>query len=140
MVTKRLKVLFCSTLRLFSISGASLPRMLMMLFLLCGLCAPSALARKSPVDYAELEKVMQGELKTTNTPGATIAIVSGDRIIYAKGFGVANVETGAPVSTDMLFRLGSTTKMFTSAALVTLAAQGKSRSSSRPTGAARRCH
>jgi CubicO group peptidase (beta-lactamase class C family) len=103
----------------------TLPRTLTLLLLMCGLCAPAAQARKASVDYAELEKVMQEELKATNTPGATIAIVSGDRVVYAKGFGVANVETGAPVSTDMLFRLGSTTKMFTGAALVTLAAQGK---------------
>ncbi|MBD0369668.1 MAG: serine hydrolase [Pyrinomonadaceae bacterium] len=49
-------------------------------------------------------------MQATKTPGAAISIVQGDRVIYAKGFGVANVETGAPVTIDMLFRLGSTTK------------------------------
>jgi CubicO group peptidase (beta-lactamase class C family) len=61
----------------------------------------------------------------TNTPGAGVGIVSGDRLVFAKGFGVSSVETGAPVTPDMLFRLGSTTKMFTAAALVTLAEEGK---------------
>jgi D-alanyl-D-alanine carboxypeptidase len=75
--------------------------------------------------FAELERVVQDELKESNTPGAAVAIVNGDRIIYARGFGVANIETGAPVTPDMLFRLGSTTKMFTAAALVTLSAQGR---------------
>lgn len=76
-------------------------------------------------DFSALENVINEELKSTNTPGAAVAIVSGDRVVFAKGFGVSNIETGAPVTPDMLFRLGSTTKMFTGAALVTLSAQGK---------------
>ncbi|PYT07426.1 MAG: hypothetical protein DMF60_07175 [Acidobacteria bacterium] len=76
-------------------------------------------------DFSQLEKVVLDELKETNTPGATIAIVSGERVIYTKGFGTSNVETGAPMTPDMLFRIGSTTKMFTATALVTLAEQGR---------------
>ena len=63
--------------------------------------------------------------QNTCAPGAAVAIVSGDSVIFAKGFGVASVETGDPVTPDMLFRLGSTTKMFTAATLVTLAQEGK---------------
>src|SRR5688572_10518583 len=76
-------------------------------------------------DFSQLEKVVLDELKETNTPGATVAIVSGDRVIYAKGFGTSNIETGAPMMPNMLFRIGSTTKMFTAAALVTLAEDGR---------------
>jgi CubicO group peptidase (beta-lactamase class C family) len=79
----------------------------------------------SKPDFGELEKVALAELTETNTPGAAVGVVSGDRLVFAKGFGVSNVETGAPVTPDMLFRLGSTTKMFTAAALVTLAEEGK---------------
>ena len=85
----------------------------------------SASAQPAQPDFAELEKVIVEELKERNTPGAAVAVVSGDRVIYAKGFGVASVETAAPVTPEMLFRLGSTTKMFTAAALVTLAEQGR---------------
>lgn len=79
----------------------------------------------SAQDLSALENVINGELRETNTPGCAVSIIRGERVVYTGGFGVANIETGAPVSTDMLFRLGSTTKMFTAAALVTLAAQGK---------------
>jgi CubicO group peptidase (beta-lactamase class C family) len=79
----------------------------------------------SKPDFSELEKVALAELAETNTPGAAVGVVNGDRLVFAKGFGVSNVETGAPVTPDMLFRLGSTTKMFTAAALVTLAEEGK---------------
>jgi CubicO group peptidase (beta-lactamase class C family) len=81
--------------------------------------------QQSKPDFGELEKVALAELAETNTPGAAVGVVSGDRLIFAKGFGVSNVETGAPVTPDMLFRLGSTTKMFTAAAVVTLAEEGK---------------
>ena len=43
----------------------------------------------------------------------------------AKGLGVASIETRVPVTADTLFRLGSTTKMFTAAALLQLALDGK---------------
>jgi CubicO group peptidase (beta-lactamase class C family) len=76
-------------------------------------------------DFAHLEAVAREELQQRQTPGAAIAIVHDGRLIYSRGFGVANVETGEDVRPDMLFRLGSTTKMFTAAAVVLLAEQGK---------------
>src|SRR5262245_8496696 len=84
-----------------------------------------ALAQHKPIDFAELDKVALEELKQRNTPGAAVAVIKAGQVIYAKGYGVASVETGAPVTPDMLFRLGSTTKMLTAAALVTLASAGK---------------
>jgi CubicO group peptidase (beta-lactamase class C family) len=77
------------------------------------------------VDYSALDKVVTGELKDKHTPGAVVAVISGDKVVYAKAFGVANVETNAPMQQDMLFRLGSTTKMFTAAALIKLSEAGK---------------
>src|SRR5262249_28483818 len=82
-------------------------------------------AQQKQIDFAELNKVALKELKQRNTPGAATAVIIEGRVIYAKGYGVTSVETGAPVTPDMLFRLGSTTKMLTAAALVTLAAAGK---------------
>ena len=64
-----------------------------------------ALARQPRSDYRNFEKAVSNELKETNTPGAAVAIVRGDHIIYPKGFGISNVETGAPVTPDMLFRV-----------------------------------
>jgi len=87
--------------------------------------ASLAFAQQQRVDFTQLEKVTLEELKETNTPGAAVAAVSGDRLVFAKGFGVANIETGAPVTPDTLFRVGSVTKMFTAAVLVTLAEQGQ---------------
>jgi CubicO group peptidase (beta-lactamase class C family) len=77
------------------------------------------------IDFSELDKLVPAELSEKNTPGAVITVISGDQVVYQKAFGVANIETNAPMQTEMLFRLGSTTKMFTAAALVTLSEQGR---------------
>ena len=93
--------------------------------LIITLVAAAFATQEQQPDFSQLEKVLLDELRETNTPGATIAIVSGDRVIYVKAVGTSNVETGAPMTPDMLFRIGSTTKMFTATALVTLAEEGK---------------
>jgi CubicO group peptidase (beta-lactamase class C family) len=77
------------------------------------------------IDFAGLEKTISDELKETKTPGAAVAVVSGDKVIFKKGFGTTSVEGGSAVSQDTLFRMGSTTKMFTAAALLSLADAGK---------------
>jgi len=84
-----------------------------------------ASAKQQRVDFTQLEEVVLEELKETNTPGAAVAVVSGDRRVFSKGFGVANIETGAPVTPDTLFRIGSVTKMFTAVVLATLADEGR---------------
>ncbi|HEV2690528.1 MAG TPA: serine hydrolase domain-containing protein, partial [Bryobacteraceae bacterium] len=85
----------------------------------------SAAAQVHQLDPAAIERVANEELQAGHTPGAAVSVISGDKMIFTHGYGVANVETGAPVTPDMLFRLGSTTKMFTAAALVGLAVEGK---------------
>ncbi len=76
-------------------------------------------------DYSALDAVIAAELKDKHTPGAVVAVISDNKVVYAKAFGLANVETNAPMEKDMLFRIGSTTKMFTAAALVRLSEAGK---------------
>ena len=86
----------------------------------CALSATTAPAQAT-LDVAALDRVVEQELKDTGIPGAAVSIVSGDQVVFSKGYGVASVETREPVRPEMLFRLGSTTKMFTAAALVLLA-------------------
>ena len=86
-----------------------------------------AARNEKQVDFRQLEAVVREELKEFKTPGAAVAIVSGDRVVYEKGFGVSNVETAAPVTPDMLFRAGSICKMLTAAVLVGLADEAENR-------------
>jgi CubicO group peptidase (beta-lactamase class C family) len=90
---------------------------------LVAVLAPAA-AQPPAAGFDELEASAKAELQAVNAPGAVIAIVRGDRVVYQKGIGIANIETGQAVSADMLFRVGSVTKMFTTAALVSYAEDG----------------
>jgi CubicO group peptidase (beta-lactamase class C family) len=85
----------------------------------------AALAQVRQLDPAAIERVALEELRSSKTPGAAVSVVLGDRVVFSHGYGVASVESGAPVSPDMLFRLGSTTKMFTASAVVGLSLEGK---------------
>jgi CubicO group peptidase (beta-lactamase class C family) len=70
---------------------------------------------------------VRAELRSTHTPGAAVTVIVGGRVVYSEGFGLANVDTGARVTPSTLFRLGSSTKMLTGAALVRSGRQGKIR-------------
>jgi CubicO group peptidase (beta-lactamase class C family) len=53
-------------------------------------------------------------------PGAAVAVVQDGQIVYEKGFGVQSTKTGKPVTSESLFRLGSTAKLVTAATLLSL--------------------
>ena len=86
---------------------------------------PVATPLPRPDPSGELEATVAEELAATGIPGAAVAVVADGRVVLAKGFGVSDVETGTPVGPETLFRIASTTKMLTAAALVTLSEQGK---------------
>jgi len=77
------------------------------------------------VDYASLEDTTLAELRRNRVPGCAVAVVETGRVALAKGFGTTCIEEGRPVTADTLFRIGSTTKMFTAAAVVGLAEERK---------------
>jgi CubicO group peptidase (beta-lactamase class C family) len=96
------------------------------LFLTVLISLTTVYAQTKPINFAELETTIEAELKANKTPGAAVAIVVGDKIVYAKGFGTTSAENSTnPINADTLFRMGSTTKMFTAAALISQADAGK---------------
>ncbi|MBF8149430.1 serine hydrolase [Winogradskyella sp. F6397] len=64
-----------------------------------------------------IEKQFNSVLESTKAPGFAVAIVEGDKIIYAKGFGYSDYENKIPADANTLFAIGSSTKAFTSALL-----------------------
>lgn len=57
-------------------------------------------------------------------PGATVAVVQGDEVVFLEGFGVREAGGSEPVGPDTLFDVGSITKPFTSALAATLIDDG----------------
>lgn len=58
-------------------------------------------------------------------PGLAIAVVKDGRVVFAKGYGVRELGGAAPVDTQTLFAIGSTTKAMTAMALAMLVDEGK---------------
>ena len=60
-----------------------------------------------------------------DTPGCALGIIKNGELVYAKGYGLANMEYDIPISASSVFRIGSTSKQFTAACIVILEEQGK---------------
>jgi D-alanyl-D-alanine carboxypeptidase len=60
-----------------------------------------------------------------NAPGAVIAIQQHNKIVFEKGYGLADLVSGKPITADDNFNIGSLTKQFTAFALLELYDKGK---------------
>jgi len=58
-------------------------------------------------------------------PGGAVAVLRDGKLIYARGFGYADVENKTPVQPDALFRLASVSKPITGVAIMKLVEEGK---------------
>ena len=75
------------------------------------------------LDTRAVDRLMNETIRQWQIPGAAIAIVQNDRVVYVKGYGTKD-GTNA-VTPDTLFQIASTSKAFTSTALAMLASDGK---------------
>jgi CubicO group peptidase (beta-lactamase class C family) len=73
----------------------------------------------------ELEKLAQKQIQENALPGLAIAVVFQDKAVYAKGFGVRDVNTKAPVDADTVFQLASVSKSVGSTVVAELVGEGK---------------
>lgn len=60
-----------------------------------------------------------------NEPGAEVLILKGDSIIFEKGYGIADMETGTPIDENTFFNIASVSKQFSGVAAMMLAEEGK---------------
>jgi len=89
---------------------------------------PSGSAREltAPDLEAFLDGLMPAQLERENIAGAVIAVVKDGKLLFAKGYGYADMEKRRPVTADAtLFRPGSISKLFTWTSVMQLVEQGK---------------
>src|ERR1044072_428042 len=60
-----------------------------------------------------------------NSPGCAVMVVRNDSILFAKGYGMANLEYNIPIEPSTIFHMASVSKQFTAFSIVLLAKQGK---------------
>src|SRR5580692_393922 len=75
---------------------------------------------------AFLDGLMPSQLAREDIAGAVVAVVKEGKLIFAKGYGFADVDKRTPVIPDAtLFRPGSISKLFTWTSVMQLSEQGK---------------
>lgn len=96
-----------------------------------GQSIPFALARGAASAAAAtdamtaLDPWIEKAMADWKVPGTALAVVKGGKVVYAKGYGLRDVDRKLPVTTKTLFAIGSSTKAFTTFVLGTLVDEGK---------------
>jgi len=74
---------------------------------------------------ADIDQLATRAMQEFSVPGLAIGIIKDGRLVLAKGYGVREVGSKAPIDAETLFAIGSNTKAFTAASLAILVDDGK---------------
>ena len=85
---------------------------------------PRALEAATPQALADAREQLR-QAYAADEPGAAVLVMEKGEVILREGYGLANMEWDITVTPKTVFRIGSITKQFTSAAIMLLQEQGK---------------
>ncbi len=88
----------------------------------CSLLKP---ALQNAPSLADLDGIMNQTLQQFYVPGGSLAVAHKGKLVYAKGFGVANLRTQEPVTPNTLFNLASCTKTISAFGVMRLVDSGR---------------
>src|SRR5690242_6332648 len=91
------------------------------LSILCILHAQPSLSSNST---AKLDSLLHSVYNDT-LPGASIAVLQNNSIVFEKSYGVSNIFSKAPITSITNFNIASLTKQFTAMAILQLSERGK---------------
>lgn len=74
-----------------------------------------------------VDAMVAAELAKDNQGSATVGVIAGRDLVWAKSVGYADMEKKTPATTDSVYRIGSITKQFTALMLLQLVEEGKVR-------------
>ncbi|HEV3203248.1 MAG TPA: serine hydrolase, partial [Gemmataceae bacterium] len=94
-------------------------------FLLVGAVFAQSKPSVSISASAAIDTILRDALRFWKVPGAAVAVVKGNEVVYMKGFGVKELEGSEPVTPETLFPIASCTKAFTTTAMAMLVDEGK---------------
>ncbi|MGD9588619.1 MAG: serine hydrolase domain-containing protein [Pyrinomonadaceae bacterium] len=73
----------------------------------------------------QVDEYIRTVLAERHPPGVAVAVIKNRKVVKLKGYGVASVEFGVPVTTDTVFEIGSVSKQMTAAAILLLVEDGR---------------
>lgn len=97
----------------------------LLLFPVASFSAQPAIQDKSQTKVESRIDAVFREYDSKRTPGCAVAVVRGGKVIFAKGYGMANLEYGIPITPDTVFHVASVSKQFTAFGIMLLADKGK---------------
>ncbi len=80
--------------------------------------------QKQIEDQAAIDQIFS-EWDNENTPGGALGIIKDGKLIYSKGYGIADLEHDINITTTSVFYIGSVSKHFVTFAILLLEEQGK---------------
>ncbi|MDQ3755625.1 MAG: beta-lactamase family protein [Acidobacteriota bacterium] len=98
---------------------------LLILMLSCLTLASAPLTVENPSEITKKVDALFAQYDKPNSPGCALGVIRDGRLIYARGYGLANLEHNIPISSKTVFDIGSTSKQFAAASILLLAQQGK---------------
>src|SRR5689334_10692122 len=83
-------------------------------------------ATGEPVESLQsYDRLIPEFMKRWKLLGGSVAVSRNGKLVFARGYGWANLQTKQPVQPDSLFRLASVSKPITAATVLALAEQGR---------------
>jgi CubicO group peptidase (beta-lactamase class C family) len=79
----------------------------------------------SGADLSRIDRYVRAEMSLNEIPGASVAVVRGNEVVYLQAFGVRSIATGEPMTVDTPVDLASLSKSFTALAVMDLAGRGR---------------
>lgn len=78
-----------------------------------------------PESLAARVDALFGAYAASGSPGCALGVYRDGRILYTRGYGLANIADATPITPKTIFDLGSTSKQFTATSIILLSQQGK---------------
>lgn len=100
------------------------PKMFVVVFTIAVLSGIGYASTISGEQAKRIDRVFE-KWNHADSPGCALAVMQNGEIIYKHGYGMADLEHGAPITPATPFHVASVSKQFTAAAIVLLAQQGR---------------
>src|SRR2546428_6501283 len=79
----------------------------------------------TPTPLDSIDRYIRTEVPRYRIPALSVAVLRGDSVVLARGYGYANVEHHVSATDSTVYQSGSVGKQFTAAAIVMLSEQGR---------------
>ena len=94
---------------------------LLILMLSCLTLASGPLTDEDMAEITKKVDALFAQYDKPNSPGCALGVIRDGRLIYARDYGLANLEHNIPISSKTVFDIGSTSKQFAAASILLLA-------------------